>query len=109
AVPFGYIAVGLVYAIAPIFLWPLSFYICARFTTFNTIPLFLTSLRVILGVGSGATIAWWIASFLPFTGLPHLLTTTLIYLSCLTSLLLFPIYRKDYRVVISTLIEILKR
>lgn len=111
-VPFGFMAIASVYIIAPMILWPISFYICARTTRINTLPLFLTSLRVIILAGFALGASWSAKSFFDFRGSPllTLTITSLIYIAIpLLLLMVIPRYRKDFMVCLKTLKSILGR
>ncbi|WP_237205896.1 lipopolysaccharide biosynthesis protein [Rothia nasimurium] len=97
ALPFGYLAVAAVYATAPLILWPLSFYICFRVTGFNTKPLYLTSLRIILGLGACAALTWLVARLLSFPEIINILAATTIYICFVALLAISPVYRRDFQ------------
>lgn len=51
AAPFGLVAMAAVYGIASLILWPLSLWMCGRATGYDTRPLFVASLRVLVVFG----------------------------------------------------------
>ncbi|MBM7051416.1 lipopolysaccharide biosynthesis protein [Rothia sp. ZJ1223] len=108
--PWGLHAVASVYAIAPLFLWPLSLFICAKATGFNTMPLYLNSLRILLVAASSALFAWSTVNLLHLNNTIALLVLhTVIYALALGLLTLIPRVRKDYLELINTFKGIIKR